>query len=107
VNWFRKDAAGKFLWPGFGDNFRVLKWIVDRCQGHAPARETQVGWMPRYDEFDWNGLTFPREAWNELMKFDPAEWQRELLWHDELFLNLRDRLPKELIFQRELLISRL
>jgi phosphoenolpyruvate carboxykinase (GTP) len=107
VNWFRKDSAGKFLWPGFGDNFRVLKWIVDRCHGSAPARETQVGWMPRYNEFDWNGLDFPRERWEEMMRFDPAEWQRELLWQDELFLRLHDRLPKELIFQRELLISRL
>jgi phosphoenolpyruvate carboxykinase (GTP) len=107
VNWFRKDAEGKFLWPGFGENFRVLKWIADRCHGRAPARETQVGWMPRYAEMDWTGLDFPRETWNELMKFDPAAWQHELLWQDELFIKLHDHLPKELIFQRELLISRL
>jgi len=107
VNWFRKDSAGKFLWPGYGENFRVLKWIVDRCHGRGRARETQVGWMPRYNEFDWRGLDYPRERWDELMKFDHAEWQRELLWHDELFLKLHDRLPKEFIFQRELLISRL
>src|SRR5439155_19327351 len=79
VNWFRKDAAGKFLWPGFGENFRVLKWIVDRCHGRGRARETQVGWMPRHAEFDWRGLDYPRERWDELMKFDHAEWQRELL----------------------------
>ena len=107
VNWFRQDADGKLLWPGYGENFRVLKWITDRCHGTAPARETQVGWMPRYKEFDWRGLDFPRAQWDEVMKFDPAEWQRELLWHDELFLKLHDRLPKEFIFQRELLISRL
>jgi phosphoenolpyruvate carboxykinase (GTP) len=107
VNWFRKDAAGNYLWPGFGENFRVLKWITDRCHGRAPARETQVGWMPRYKEFDWTGLEFPKAQWDELNKFDRAEWQRELLWQDELLLKLHDRLPKELIFQRELLISRL
>jgi phosphoenolpyruvate carboxykinase (GTP) len=107
VNWFRKDANGQYLWPGFGENFRVLKWIVDRCRGRGKARETQVGWMPRYSEFDWRGLDFPRERWDALNKFDPTEWQRELLWQDELLLKLHDRLPKELIFQRELLISRL
>jgi phosphoenolpyruvate carboxykinase (GTP) len=95
------------MWPGFGENFRVLKWIVDRCRGRGKARETQVGWMPRYSEFDWRGLDFTREQWDELNKFDRAEWQRELLWQDELLLKLHDRLPKELIFQRELLISRL
>ena len=77
VNWFRKDSAGKFLWPGFGENFRVLKWIVDRCHGRGRARETQVGWMPRFNEFDWRGMDFPRERWDELMKFDSTEWQRE------------------------------
>ncbi len=107
VNWFRKNAAGEYLWPGFGENFRVLKWIVDRCRGRGKARETQVGWMPRYSEFDWRGLDFTREQWDELNKFGRAEWQRELLWQDELLLKLHDRLPKELIFQRELLISRL
>ena len=107
VNWFRKNAAGEYMWPGFGENFRVLKWIVDRCRGRGKARETQVGWMPRYSEFDWRGLDFTREQWDELNKFDRAEWQRELLWQDELLLKLHDRLPKELIFQRELLISRL
>jgi phosphoenolpyruvate carboxykinase (GTP) len=107
VNWFRKDADGRYLWPGFGENFRVLKWIIDRCHGRAPARETQVGWMPRYKEFDWTGMDFPRAQWDELNKFDAGEWQRELMWQDELLLKLHDRLPKELIFQRELLISRL
>ena len=107
VNWFRKDADDNFLWPGFGENFRVLKWIVDRCHGRGKARETQVGWMPRYSEFDWRGLDYPRDRWDALNKFDPLEWQRELLWQDELLLKIHARLPKELIFQRELLISRL
>ena len=107
VNWFRKDAEGKFLWPGFGENFRVLKWIIDRTHGRALARETQIGWMPRYREFDWTGLEYSQEQFEQCMKFDRAEWQRELISQTELFLTLADRLPKELIFQRELLISRL
>ena len=107
VNWFRKDAEGKFLWPGFGENFRVLKWIIDRTHGRALARETQIGWMPRYREFDWRGLDYSKEQFDQCMNFDRAEWQRELISQTELFLTLADRLPKELIFQRELLISRL
>jgi phosphoenolpyruvate carboxykinase (GTP) len=107
VNWFRKDADDKFLWPGFGENFRVLKWVIDRCRGRGKAHETQIGWMPRYEEFDWSGLDYPREKFAACMRIDPAEWNRELLSQTELFLLLHDRLPKELIFQRELLISRL
>jgi phosphoenolpyruvate carboxykinase (GTP) len=106
VNWFRKEN-GQFLWPGFGENFRVLKWIIDRCRGRAAARETPIGWMPRYGEFDWTGLDYPREKFDACMKIDAPEWQRELISQTELFLTLHDRVPKELIFQRELLISRL
>ena len=107
VNWFRKDADDKFLWPGFGENFRVLKWIIDRTHGRALARETQIGWMPRYREFDWTGMDYKREQFEQCMRFDRDEWRRELISQTELFLTLHDRLPKELIFQRELLISRL
>jgi phosphoenolpyruvate carboxykinase (GTP) len=107
VNWFRKDAEGNYLWPGFGENFRVLRWIIDRCHGRALARETQIGWMPRYDEFDWTGSDYSREKFRQVMQIDGAEWHRELISQTELFLKLHDRLPKELIFQRELLISRL
>ncbi|HEX8295059.1 MAG TPA: phosphoenolpyruvate carboxykinase (GTP) [Chthoniobacteraceae bacterium] len=107
VNWFRKDADDTFLWPGFGENFRVLRWVIDRAHGRAPARETQIGWMPRYEEFDWTGFNYPREQFEKCMQIDPGEWQRELISQTELFLTLHDRLPKELIFQRELLISRL
>jgi phosphoenolpyruvate carboxykinase (GTP) len=107
VNWFRKGSDGDYLWPGFGENFRVLRWIIDRCHGRAPARETQIGWMPRYREFDWTGLDYSREKFTECMRIDGPEWHRELISQTELFLKLHDRLPKELIFQRELLISRL
>jgi phosphoenolpyruvate carboxykinase (GTP) len=107
VNWFRKTSDGEFLWPGFGENFRVLRWIIDRCHGRGSARETQIGWMPRFEEFDWSGLDYSREQFEECMRIDGAEWHRELISQTELFLNLHDRLPKELIFQRELLIGRL
>lgn len=107
VNWFRKGKDGRFLWPGYGENFRVLKWVIDRCRGRAPARETAIGWMPRFNEFDWQGLPFAKTQWDELMHYDAAEWRRELLWQEEFLLTVHDRLPKELIFQRELLISRL
>ena len=109
VNWFRKSPEGKFLWPGFGDNMRVLKWIVQRCQQGAHALETSIGWVPEYKDLDMVGLegVSSPEAFEELQKIDPAEWHRELVLQDELFMKLYSHLPKELIFQRELLISRL
>jgi phosphoenolpyruvate carboxykinase (GTP) len=107
VNWFRKDADGKFLWPGFSENMRVLKWIVDRAHGRALGRETPIGWMPRYDDIDWEGLSFSREQFEELQAFDRAAWQKEVIQHEELFLALHDHLPPEMIYERELLICRL
>ncbi|MCE2861468.1 MAG: phosphoenolpyruvate carboxykinase (GTP) [Opitutaceae bacterium] len=107
VNWFRKDADGRFLWPGFGENMRVLKWIVDRARGRALGRETPIGWMPRYDDLDWTGLDYPRENFEVLQEFDRALWRTEVIGHEELFLDLRDRLPKEMLFERELLICRM
>jgi len=107
VNWFRKDAAGHFIWPGFSENMRVLKWIVDRCQGRARARETPIGWMPRYEDIDWTGLDFPRETFETLTTVDRVAWRAEILGHEELFVDLHAHLPKEMIFERELLICRL
>ena len=108
VNWFRKSAEGKFLWPGFGDNMRVLKWIVQRCQSGAHALETSIGWVPEYADLDMNGLeSMTPEKFEEVQKIDPTEWHRELVLQDELFMKLYSHLPKELVFQRELLISRL
>jgi phosphoenolpyruvate carboxykinase (GTP) len=108
VNWFRKSSEGKFLWPGFGDNMRVLKWIVQRCQLGAHALETSIGWVPEYQDLDMKGLEgMTHEKFEEIQKIDPSEWHRELVLQDELFMKLYSHLPKELIFQRELLISRL
>ena len=107
VNWFRKDAAGQFLWPGFSENMRVLKWIVDRAHGRALGRETPIGWMPQYSDIEWDGLDFPREMFDTLQQFDRKAWREEVLGHEELFLDLHDHLPKEMVYERELLICRL
>lgn len=107
VNWFRKDANGKFLWPGFSENMRVLRWIVERVHGRAQGRETPIGWVPRYEDLDWVGLRFPHKAFDELMTVDRAAWRKELIAHEELFINLHDHLPPEMIYERELLICRL
>jgi len=108
VNWFRKDKEGNYLWPGFGENMRVLKWIVDRCNGTAAGYECPIGWMPYPEQFDLQDLEgFCRGRFEELQRIDKQEWTRELLLQDELFIKLYERLPKEMVFQRELLISRL
>ena len=107
VNWFRKSADGQFLWPGFSQNMRVLRWIVERVQGRALASESPIGWMPRYESIDWHGLAFPSEKFAELQSFDPAAWRRELVDQQELFIDIHDHLPPEMIYERELLICRL
>jgi len=107
VNWFRKNAQGHYLWPGFGENMRVIKWIVDRCHGRADADETPIGWVPNPKSFDLNGLPgFTVEQFEQLQAINEEEWRREILMQDELFMKLHSRLPKELIFQRELLLAR-
>lgn len=108
VNWFRKDAGGEFYWPGFGENMRVLEWVVGRCHGHADAREGPIGWVPRFEDINTEGLEgMTRERFAEMMKIDPEEWRRELVFQNELFIKIYHELPKELIYQRELLIARL
>jgi phosphoenolpyruvate carboxykinase (GTP) len=107
VNWFRKDADGKFIWPGFSENMRVLCWIVDRVRGRTAPLETPLGWQPRYDDIDWTGLDFPREKFEELQRVDHAAWRQEIMGHEELFLNLHSHLPKEMVYERELLICRM
>ncbi|HEU5070676.1 MAG TPA: phosphoenolpyruvate carboxykinase (GTP) [Verrucomicrobiae bacterium] len=108
VNWFRKDEHGNFLWPGFGENMRVLKWIVDRCHGRAGAHESTLGWVPTKRDIDLTGIKgFNEEDWEKLMNVNVEEWRREVISQDELFLKVYGHLPKEFIMQRELLVSRL
>ena len=108
VNWFRRDDQGGFLWPGFGENMRVLKWIVDRCHGRVGAQETPLGWFPRVQDFDLSGLDgFTPERFERTQTINIEEWRREILSQDELFMKIYAFLPKEMIFQRELLVARL
>lgn len=108
VNWFRKDENGKFLWPGFGENIRVLKWIVERIRGNASSVESPMGWMPRYEDMDWTGLeNFTKEDFAKIMTVDREPGKKELLSHEELFERMYDKLPKEFFFMRELLLSAL
>jgi phosphoenolpyruvate carboxykinase (GTP) len=108
VNWFRKDENGKWLWPGFGENMRVLEWIANRCHGSAAGHETQIGWIPSFEDFNIEGLeNFTREDFEKAMAFNRSEWKAELVSQGEFFIDLYDHLPKELIFQRELLAARM
>ncbi|HZU28721.1 MAG TPA: phosphoenolpyruvate carboxykinase (GTP) [Bryobacteraceae bacterium] len=107
VNWFRKDASGNFLWPGFRENMRVLKWVVDRARGRALGRETPIGWMPRYQDIEWRGLDFSEERFEELQSVNRQAWRSEVMDHESLFIELHDHLPPEIIYERELLICRL
>lgn len=107
VNWFRKTPEGKFAWPGYGENMRVLRWIVERVNGCARAVESPLGLVPRYDDLDWRGLEFSREQYAEVMSVDPELWRSEVMSHEVLFNKLYDRLPKEFGHMRELTLSKL
>jgi phosphoenolpyruvate carboxykinase (GTP) len=108
VNWFRKDQNGKFIWPGYGDNMRILKWIVERANGRAISIESPIGWMPRYEDLDWRGINnFTPEQFQAVMSIDREQWNSEIVSHEELFLKLYDRLPKELFSARDLIVSSL
>ncbi len=96
VNWFRTDDSGKFIWPGFGDNMRVLKWMLDRIAGNAGGDENVFGVTPRYDDLPWDGIDFSAEAYARITSIEIDAWQAELALHDELFDKLRHRLPAEL-----------
>jgi phosphoenolpyruvate carboxykinase (GTP) len=102
VNWFRRDADGKFVWPGFGDNMRVLKWVIERCEGKAQAVKTPIGYMPRYEDIEWAGMEdFGPERFKELTSVDAGQWREEFADHDKLFEKLKARMPRELLEQRK------
>ncbi len=101
VNWFRRDAGGRFIWPGFGENMRVLRWIVERCQGRAGGAQTPLGIMPRFADLDWTGLEKLSAAqYAELTRIDTPDWKDELHSHDELFGKLGSHLPAPLETRR-------
>ncbi len=107
VNWFRKGDDGRFVWPGFGQNMRVLKWIFERCADRADAAETPLGYVPRYDDFDWNGFDFGPRRFSSVMHVDVGQWEQELSSHDAFFERLGAKRPRILMNERDRLAGRM
>ena len=107
VNWFRKDPSGKFVWPGFGQNMRVLKWIFERCEGTAKGRDSELGIVPDFEDLDWAGIEFAPERFAQAIGVDVEAWQRELAAHDELFTRVGHKQPSALAAERDKLGGRL
>jgi phosphoenolpyruvate carboxykinase (GTP) len=107
VNWFRKDAGGRFVWPGFGQNMRVLKWIVERCAGTAHGETTALGITPAFDDLEWAGLAFGPDRFAAATGIDRDAWRRELAAHDELFARVGAKRPEALALERGRLGGRL
>ena len=107
VNWFRKDEAGKFVWPGYGDNMRILKWMIDRLEGQAQGQETIFGITPTYAELNWTGLNFSADQFKTVTSIDKAAWQQELQLHNTHFEQLAYNMPKALLDTKAALAQRL
>jgi phosphoenolpyruvate carboxykinase (GTP) len=107
VNWFRTDAQGKFLWPGFGENVRVLKWILERVRGGGKAVESPIGYLPTVDGIEREGLDLPASALEELLKIERSDWEQEIASQREFFARFGDRLPREILAEHEQLARRL
>jgi phosphoenolpyruvate carboxykinase (GTP) len=107
VNWFRTDEEGQYLWPGYGDNLRVLEWVLDRCRGEAEAAATPIGHVPTPDSLDMTGLDLPPKVVEDLLRVDPNEWMAEVASIREFFGTLGDRLPHALVDELSLLERRL
>ncbi len=107
VNWFRKDDKGKFIWPGYGENMRALKWVVDRCRGRARGVESPLGWVPPFEELVLDGIEFSKDRFYEIMNIDRERARQEANDQEELFTRFGDHLPREMEIERELLLSRL
>ena len=107
VNWFRKGADGKFLWPGFGENMHVLKWIIDRCEGRADGNETPIGWIPRREELGLVGADHLHDSQlGELLSVKPEEWKTELEAQKKFFETLEPDMPERLLAEREKVAKR-
>jgi phosphoenolpyruvate carboxykinase (GTP) len=107
VNWFRTDDQGKFVWPGFGDNMRVLKWMLDRIEGKAGGTENVFGTTPAYGDLNWDGIEFTQQQFDTITSIDKAAWNEELKLHAELFEKLAYHLPSELVDTKAKLEQRL
>jgi len=105
VNWFRKDENGKFMWPGFSDNMRVLKWIFERTLGEAEAMETPIGYIPRYDDLHWEGLNFSEESYAAITSLDSKKWEDEIESHKDFFLKIKEKLPVQFMNMQENALS--
>jgi phosphoenolpyruvate carboxykinase (GTP) len=96
TNWFRKGEDGKFVWPGYGENMRVLKWMIDRIEGAGQGQDNVMGITPRYEDLNWTGLSFSAQEFDKVTSIDKAAWLKEMELHAELFEQLRHHLPQEL-----------
>jgi len=107
VNWFRRDEKGNFIWPGFGENMRPLKWIIDRTHGRGAGVESPLGWVPAYDEIEWDGRDFPAEKYYAIMNIDRELVRQEATEQAEFFTRFGDTLPMEMELERQLQLTRI